>query len=55
MESDGMECRTLTANIVLEMGYASGLHQRSTDRDSRSAVRVHPDHKPFLYGIKKEG
>ena len=28
---------------------------RSTDFDSRRAFRVHPDHKPFLYGIKKEG
>ncbi len=37
--------RTMTANIVLEMGYAADLHRERPRRHRRGAVRVHPaDH-----------
>ena len=41
--------RTLTGNIVLEMGYATGLHRRpaqgGVDRHRRCALCVHPDYQ----------
>lgn len=41
--------RTMTANIVIEMGYATGLH-----RDRRCAVRVHPHHQSDILDPEKE-
>ena len=37
-------CVLLTANIVLEMGYAAGSSQRSIDRDRCGTVCIYPDH-----------
>ncbi len=36
-------------------GICVGPAQRSPDRYSSSAVRVHPDHKSFVHGTEKEG
>ena len=36
--------RTLTANIVIEMGYAAGSSQRSTDRNRRCTFRIYSDY-----------
>ena len=36
--------RTMTANIVLEMGYAAGSSQGSIDCDRSSTVCIYPDH-----------
>ena len=41
--------RTMTANIVLELGYAEGLHAGCAHRYGGGAVRVHPHHQRCLY------
>ena len=41
--------RTMTANIVIEMGYAEGLQQRSADCDRRGAFRIYSDHQPGIF------
>lgn len=46
--------RTMTANIVIEMGYATGLAPRSAHRDRRCAVRVHPHHQSDILDPEKE-
>ena len=40
--------RTMTSNIVIEMGYAAGPAPRSADRHRRGAVRFHPHHQPLF-------
>ncbi len=45
--------RTLTANIVIEMGYASGL-QRGTDRNRCGTFRIHPAFE-LLCGTFEQG
>ena len=36
--------RTLTTNVVLEMGYATGLHREALDRNRCGTVCIYPDH-----------
>ena len=50
--TDGV--RTLTTNIVMEMGYSTDLHREAPHRHSGSPVRVHTHHKPFLLVAEKE-
>ncbi len=47
--------RTMTANVVLEMGYASGLHRRALDCHRGGAVCVHPHHQHLLLTSETEG
>lgn len=48
--------RTLTSNIVMEMAYAEGLHQRSTYCNSSCTVCIHLNNQHmFLNSNKKEG
>ena len=49
------DVRTLTANIVLEMAYAADLHRERADCDGGRAVRLYPNHQPFLLAAEKEG
>ena len=46
--------RTMTANIVMEMGYATGPAPRGAYRDRRCAVRVHPHHQSDILDPEKE-
>lgn len=40
--------RTMTSNIVMEMGYASGLHREALIATGVSSVRVHTYNQPLL-------
>ena len=46
--------RTMTANIVLEMGYATGLHREGAYCDRRCAVRIHSAYQSGILGSQKE-
>ena len=46
--------RTMTANIVTEMGYATGSSQRSTDRNRCSTFCIYPDHQPEPFFTEQE-
>lgn len=46
--------RTMTANIVIEMGYATDLHREAADCNRCSIVRIYPDHQPMRISPEKE-
>lgn len=45
--------RTMTANIVLEMGYAEGLH-KERDRYRRSSLRIYTDYQSLILGAERK-
>lgn len=47
--------RTMTANIVMEMGYATGLHREALIATAVDAVCVHSDHQPGVLPVEEEG
>lgn len=47
--------RTLTANIVLEMGYAAGLHRGRTDCNRRCFICLYPADQSFRIIVEQEG
>ena len=46
--------RTMTANIVLEMGYAADLHREAPYSYRGGAVCVYPNHKRLFFSFEKE-
>ena len=47
--------RTMTANVVIEMGYAYGLHREAPDRYRGTPVCLYPDYQPLVLAAEKEG
>lgn len=44
--------RTLTANIVMEMGYAEGLHREALIRTRRCIICIYPCNQPRIFYCK---